>query len=82
MGAHGYHRFPISKPVVGQNIALHAVPAYRACTYLVSAIPAHSTSFSQKCLQSSTVGCVLSSETTGLLVVGIHFVSLDVTLRG
>ena len=29
------------------NIAFHVVPAYRASTYLVSAFPAHSTSFSQ-----------------------------------
>ena len=35
-----------SKPVVGRNIALHAVPVYMASTYLVSAFPAHSTSFS------------------------------------
>ena len=30
VGAQGYHKFPLSKPVVGQNIALDAVPAYRA----------------------------------------------------
>ena len=30
-----YQRFPLSKPVVGQKIALHAVPAFRASTYLV-----------------------------------------------
>ena len=43
-----YQRFPLSKPVVGRNIVLDAVPAYsyRASTYLVSACPAHSTSFS------------------------------------
>ena len=28
-------KVPLSKPVVGQNIALHAVSAYRASTYLV-----------------------------------------------
>ena len=39
-------RFPFSKSVVGQDIALHAVPADRASTYLVSAFPAHPTSFS------------------------------------
>ena len=39
-------RFPLSKPVVGQNIALHAVPAYRTSTYLVSAFAAHSISCS------------------------------------
>ena len=46
VGAQGYQRFHLSKPVVGQNTALHAVPAYRASTYLVSAYPAHSTLFS------------------------------------
>ena len=41
VGAQGYQRFPLSKPVVGQNIALGAVPAYRASVvYLVSAFPA------------------------------------------
>ena len=35
-------RFPLSKPVVGPNIALHT----GLFTYLVSAFPAHSTSFS------------------------------------
>ena len=32
VGAQGYHMFPLFKPVVGQNIALHAAPAYRAST--------------------------------------------------
>ena len=45
VGARGYQRFPLSKSVVAPNLALHAVPAYRASTYLVSAFPAHSTSF-------------------------------------
>ena len=44
----GYQQFPLFKPVVGQNTASHAVPVYRASTYLVSAFPAHSTSFSLK----------------------------------
>ena len=30
VGAQGYQRFPLSKPVVCQNIALDALPAYRA----------------------------------------------------
>jgi hypothetical protein len=30
MRAQGYQRFPLSKPAVGQNIALDAVSAYRA----------------------------------------------------
>ena len=36
----------LSLHVVGNNIASHAAPAYRASTHLVSAFPAHSTSFS------------------------------------
>ena len=45
VGVQGCQRFPIplSKPVVGQNIALHAVHAYKVSTYLhiylVSALP-------------------------------------------
>ena len=34
-----------SKPVVGPNIALLAVPAYRDSTDIVFAFPVHSTSF-------------------------------------
>ena len=34
----------LTKPVVVQIIALHAVPDYRAATYLVSAFPANSNS--------------------------------------
>ena len=45
MGAQGYQRVPLSKPGVCQNIALHAVPADRTSTYLVSAFVVHSTSF-------------------------------------
>ena len=58
VGAQGYQRFPLSKAVVGKNIALEAVPAYRASTYPVS----HPTSFSPKFSKSSTMECVLSSE--------------------
>ena len=32
VGAQDYQMFPLSKYVVGQNIALDAVPAYRAST--------------------------------------------------
>ena len=46
VGAHGYQRFPLSKPAVGKNIALHALSAYRVSTYLISAYPTRSTSFS------------------------------------
>ena len=30
VGAQGYQRLPLSKPLVGQNIALHAASAYKA----------------------------------------------------
>ena len=46
MGAQGYQRFLLSKPVVGQKIALHAAPADRASIYLVPAFLIHSSSFS------------------------------------
>ena len=36
VGTEGYQRFLLSKPVGGQNIALHAAPAARASNYLVS----------------------------------------------
>ena len=45
-------------------------------TYLVSAFPAHSTSFSPIFFSNSQrVECALSSESEFLLVVGMHFVS-------
>ena len=34
VGAQGYQRLPLYKPVVGQRIAVHAVPVYGASTYL------------------------------------------------
>ena len=48
VGAEGCQRIPLSKPVVGSNIDLHALSAYKASFYLPigSAFPAHSTSFS------------------------------------
>ena len=39
VGAQGYQRFPLSRPVVGLDIALDAVTAYRASTYLVVCLP-------------------------------------------
>ena len=46
-GIPGLSKVIFSKPGVGQNIALHAVPADRISTYLVSAFPIHlSSSFS------------------------------------
>ena len=76
VGAQGYQRFPLSKPVVGGNIALRAVPAYRASPYLPCFyLPGSFGFISPEFLQSSTVECVLSSESGCLLVVGMHFVS-------
>ena len=61
--------------VVGQNIALHAVPAHRF-SYLPSfCLPGSCNFVSSKFLQSAMVECVLSSESEFVLVVGIHFVS-------
>ena len=71
--AQGYSRFPLSKPVVGPNIAMHAVPAYSSSILtwfqLSRVIQLH---FPQI---SPTVECELSCESECLLVVGIHFVS-------
>ena len=90
MEARGYKRFPLSKAVVGQNIASRAVPAYRASTYLVSAFLALSTSFSINVFNPkwwnvlslkapSAIGTLISSfarwNVYFSLVVGIHFVS-------
>ena len=71
----GYQRFPLSKPVVGRDVALHGVPALLGglLSYLVSAFTAHSTSFSIYFFtRSSTVECVLNSESQFSLVVDRH----------
>ena len=44
-GSPGLSKFLLSNSAVGQNLALRAAPADRASTQLVSAFPAHSTSF-------------------------------------
>ena len=65
----------LSKPVVGQNIAVRVVPFYIWLIYLPSFyLPGSFNFVFPKFLQSSTVECVLSSEYF-LVVVGIHFVS-------
>ena len=71
VGSEGCQRFPFSKPVVGQSIALHAVPAYRASTYVLSAFPAHSTYFLQISSIRNDGMCIenLNSESEFLLVV-------------
>ena len=67
---------PLSKPAVGRSIALHALPAYRASVYRVSAFSAH---VQLHFLYISSIFnggmCRLSSESEFLLAVGIHFVS-------
>ena len=68
--AQGYQRFPLSKPVVGPNTPVYAIPAYRESAYIVSAFPTHSTSFSPKFLQSSTAECVLRSEWKSFFTCG------------
>ena len=45
-GSPGLSKVLFSKPVVGQSITLHAVPAYRVSNYLLFAFPARSPSFS------------------------------------
>ena len=49
-------------------------PAYMVFTYLVSAVPAHSTSLPKVSPILNRL-CVFSSELKNILVVGIHFVS-------
>ena len=58
VGAQGYRGFLLSKPVVGQNITLGAVPVYRASWFLPSR-PIQLHFFLSK---SSMVECVLSCE--------------------
>ena len=44
-GSKGLSKVPRSQPRVGQTIAVHAAPANRTSTYLVSAFLIHSASF-------------------------------------
>ena len=65
---------PYLQACIGQNLALHDVPAdsYRVSTYPVSAFPAHSTFIPLKFLQSSTVECALTCESDCLLLVRVR----------
>ena len=81
-GVQGYQMFPFYTPVVGQSIDLHVVPAYRASTYIVSAFPAHSTSFSTNLSNPQQRNVYWAVNPDFLLVVGIHFISPDMTLPG
>ena len=65
LGAQGYQRFPFSKPVVGHNIAVDAVPALlTGLLYQPGFCLPGSFNFivSKRNAKSSTVECVLSSE--------------------
>ena len=51
VGPQGHHRFLLLEAGVGQNIALHALPAGMTFThrgYLISAFPIHSNSVTPK----------------------------------
>ena len=84
LGDQGYQRFPLSKPVVGQNIALHAVPVYRASmpTWFLPfwLIQLHFIQISPN-LRRWNLFWVRESEYY-LLVVGIILFRPDMTLRG
>ena len=77
----GYQRFPLSKPVVGQNIALHAAPAYRRDRKLPSFCLPGSFNFF---FFSQKMSSVLTNRemyikwriTFVVLMVGIHFISV------
>ena len=76
VGAQGYQRFTFSKSVVGRHIALHVVPTYRACAYLVSAFPAHSTSVSLNVFNRQRWNVYrIVNQNVHFVAVGIHFVS-------
>ena len=76
-GAQGYQRFLLSKPGVGQNIALHALPVDRTFTYLVSAFLFHRIYFifpqTSPILNSGM--CLHKQWIRILLVVPVHFAS-------
>ena len=83
MEAQGYQRLPLSKYVLGQNIALDAVPAYRAYvpTYFLPSrlIQLH---FFQNFSKSSTVESVLGSESGLYSWLEYILFRPDMTLRG
>ena len=73
VGAQGYQKFPLSKPVVEYSFAcfacLQGFYLHGVC------LPGSFNFVFHKFLQSSTVECVFNSESELLLVVGIHLVS-------
>ena len=77
MGAQGYQRFPLSKPLVLLEYSFTCC-VYLQSNYLPSFCLPSSVRFNfSKFLRSSTVECVLNSRSEFSLVVlvGIHFVS-------
>ena len=77
VGALGYQRFLLSKPVGGRNIALHAVPAYRA---LYRALCVHSRMVHFVCVHFWMVHCLCTFQNGPLSlyisewsIVFVHF---------
>ena len=63
VGAQSYQKFPLSKPVVGQDIALYAEHAYRASEYQPSiCLPGSFNFIFPIVLQFSTVECELVNQ--------------------
>ena len=71
--AQGYQRFPLSKPRVGQNIALHAENAGRTSTFLVKFCLPDSFNFIfvLTLFIRSSVRCVLCSAYAFFLMVDV-----------
>ena len=75
-------KFPLSKPVVGQHITLHAAPADRASVFRPSLrLPIHSTSFFPKLLRSSAMECVVNIESEVACGSNTFLFGPDMTLR-
>ena len=73
--AHGYHRFPLSRPAVGRNYSFACCACLQGFYIPSFCLPGSFNFIFPKFLQSSTVECVLSTESECVLVVGIQFVS-------
>ena len=62
VGSQGYQRFPLSKPVVGQNISFASCACLQGFFQPSVCLPGSFNFISPKFLKSSMVECVLSSE--------------------
>ena len=82
VGALGYQRFPLSKPGEHQNIALHAVPADRNSTYLISSFRIIQLHFPLNLLRCSTVELVINRESELYLWLQCILFRSDMTIRG